>query len=916
MKFRLSILTLFISFLSIAQKGTIKGTLTDADMNNAPLPFANALIKGTTNGVTTDENGNYSLSVEQGNYVVQFSFIGYENVEVPVTVKAGETLIINKSLGSGSYKLEDVVVKSSTVNREKETALLLEQKNAVEMKQAIGAQELSRKGVGDAAGAVSKTAGVSQQEGAKNVFVRGLGDRYNSTSLNGLPLPSEDPEYKNIALQFFTTDIIKNINVNKTFNSSLYGDVSGANIDIASKELDKSSLLTISLGNGFNSNALKTKDFLVADGTNYFGFLENGTSYPITNLNTYNFDTSFKPETRKNNLNSNISVSAGKKFKFGNKSLSIFGVVNSSSEYLFAEGKAGAVNGTGGILQDLDFKKYSYNANQTGLANIKYKFGTGKSISYSGLYIHDSKESVGDYVGFKPAINDDNDATNSFIRRQQTNNNILFSNQLLFDYKVTDKWDSNISVSYNTITASEPDRKTNSYDYKESLNSYVVATNSSSLNNRFFSTLDEKDLAGKIEATYTFNPNDDLQKKLVLGGNYRKTDRTFENTQFNYDFPLDTNTIDINNPDAVFNQNSLNNGVFTIRTSRGVGANAFNPYFYTGKRDIISGYAQFIYPVNEKFTVQVGVRNENVKQKVEWDTNLSSSSTLTVGPSIIDKNYILPSLLAKYSLNERNALRIAASQTYTYPQFKETAPFSYEDVNFTSFGNPDLIPSTNYNFDLKYDFYLSKNEIISFGTFYKLIKDPINRIRVASAGNDLSYVNLGDAYATGFEVEARKSIYKVEEGTRKRNFDFGLNLSYLYTNVKVIDNPNDRITIVGFKPNSKLEGASPLLINSDLSYSFSNDHNSLTSSLVFNYFQDKAFTIGTSNNENIIEKAVPTLDFINKFEFIKNKVGMNVAFKNILNPNIKLTQEISNGESTVGSYKKGFFASIGFYWNL
>ena len=921
MKLKLIVAFLFITVFSYAQnKGIIAGTLTDKDLNNDSLPFANVSIKGANIGVTTDETGKYTISVDAGSYTIQFSFLGYETIEEKVDVKTGETVIINKALGSGSYQLKDVVIQNN-ISKEKETALLLEQKNAVEMKQAIGAQELSRKGVGDAAGAVSKTAGVSQQDGVKNVFVRGLGDRYNSTSLNGLPLPSEDPEYKNIALQFFTTDIIKNINVNKTFNSTLYGDVSGANIDIASKELEKSSVLSISVGNGFNSNAIKTSKFLVSEGTNYFGFLENGTGYPITDLNVHNFDTGFKPETRSNNINTNFSVNAGKKYKIGENSLSVFGVVQSSSEYLYSEGQTRAVNASGQRTSiDADFKKYEYNASQSGLVNVKYKFGSGKSITYNGLYIHDNKESVGDYLGFKVGINDSPDANNSFLRRQQTNNNILFSNQLLFDYKASDKWDTNVSVSYNTIDASEPDRKTNSYDYREDLNSYVVATNSSNLNQRFFSTLNEKDLAGKIDLTYTFDPNDELQKKLVFGGNYRKTDRDFENQNFNYNFFTPINIVDINNPDAVFNQENIDNGNYNLITQNGSGSNAFNPFFYTGKRDIISGYAQFIYPVNNKFIVQVGIRNENVKQKVEFGTSLSESSNPTVGPSIINKNYVLPNLLAKYSLSEKNAIRFAASQTYTYPQFKETAPFLYEGVNFNSFGNPKLVPSTNYNLDLKYDFYLSKSEIYSIGTFYKFIQDPINRIRVSSAGNDLSYVNLGNAFATGFEIEARKSIYQFDEGTKKRNFDFGLNLSYLYSNVKVEDNSNDDIAIIKTNDNSKLEGASPLLINSDLSYSFSNEKNSLTTSLVFNYFYDKVYSIGVSQNENIVEKAVPTLDFVNKFEFVKNKIGMNISFKNILNPSLKLTQEIKNNPDTneeiIGSYKKGFFASIGFYWNL
>jgi hypothetical protein len=80
-------------------------------------------------------------------------------------------------LGSGSYKLEDVVVKAGITNREKEAAILAEQRNAIDNKQAIGAQALARKGGSDAASAVAKTAGISEHEGVKNIFVRGLGGR-------------------------------------------------------------------------------------------------------------------------------------------------------------------------------------------------------------------------------------------------------------------------------------------------------------------------------------------------------------------------------------------------------------------------------------------------------------------------------------------------------------------------------------------------------------------------------------------------------------------------------------------------------------------------------------------------------------------------------------------------------------------
>lgn len=105
-----------------------------------------------------------------------------------------------------------------------------------------------------------------------------------------------------------------------------------------------------------------------------------------------------------------------------------------------------------------------------------------------------------------------------------------------------------------------------------------------------------------------------------------------------------------------------------------------------------------------------------------------------------------------------------------------------------------------------------------------------------------------------------------------------------------------------------------------MSYNYTAGKSSLTSTIVLNYFYDKIYSIGTSTNENIVEKGIPTLDFVTKFEFIKNKLGINFSLKNILNPDFKLTQKFINngevGEAVVGQYQKGVFTSLGVYWNL
>jgi hypothetical protein len=92
--------------------------------------------------------------------------------------------------------------------------------------------------------------------------------------------------------------------------------------------------------------------------------------------------------------------------------------------------------------------------------------------------------------------------------------------------------------------------------------------------------------------------------------------------------------------------------------------------------------------------------------------------------------------------------------------------------------------------------------------------------------------------------------------------------------------------------------------------------------LVFNYFYDKVYTVGTSLRENIIEKAVPTLDFVNHFELKKYKLTVNCGLKNILNPKFWLTQQTTSTvtnvttETLISSYRKGPTFVFGLSWQL
>jgi len=90
---------------SFSQGFTVTGKVTDSKTGE-PLPFVNVIIKGTTEGTTTDNDGNYTLKVPGGNVSLRFSFVGYEDVFVPVNGQK----VINVKMSEVSEQLNEVVV--------------------------------------------------------------------------------------------------------------------------------------------------------------------------------------------------------------------------------------------------------------------------------------------------------------------------------------------------------------------------------------------------------------------------------------------------------------------------------------------------------------------------------------------------------------------------------------------------------------------------------------------------------------------------------------------------------------------------------------------------------------------------------------------------------------------------------------
>jgi hypothetical protein len=446
--------------------------------------------------------------------------------------------------------------------------------------------------------------------------------------------------------------------------------------------------------------------------------------------------------------------------------------------------------------------------------------------------------------------------------------------------------------------------------FNENQNGYVFAVNTTSDNHRYYQNLVEDEIASTISFDYKFKKDseENFKGKLTVGYNGRFKTRDFEATQFNFKIANNqVNTVvDPNNLDTFFNQTNFANNLFTVETFSG----DLEPQVYDGIQNINAVFGLAEYKLTSKLTSVLGLRIEQVYQKVSWKTQLDNEGN----QNSFERNEFLPSLILKYELNERNNLRFGASKTYTLPQFKERALFVYEDVTEVKIGNPDLYPSEDYNVDFKWEFFPKKEEVISLTAFGKYILNPINEVTLASSTNDISFLNTGDTgHVYGIEFEIRKNIY--EFGSENQNkLTAGFNASYMQTNQeldsdKVRDETNYNINLTNTE--DSFSGASDLLLNGDVSFfkEWKNEAN-IMATLSYSYFSDRIYALGTETKGNLVDKAVGTLDFIAKSKLNKH-LGLNLTIRNILDPTVERTQENIDRDITVLSYKKGVNFSLG-----
>ena len=921
----ISLLTSFLfSFFALGQYG-ITGTVIDGDFNE-PLPFGNILVLETGEGVTSDFDGKYTFELQAGTYSVQFSFVGYETkIITEIEVTNDEYTIIDVVINSAAQGLEEVVV-TVEAKRNTEASVLEIQKKSASLIDGISAQAFKKIGASTIASAVKSVPGVSVQ-GGKYVYIRGLGDRYSKSILNGIDIPGLDPDRNTIQMDLFPTNMLSNILVIKSARADLPADFTGGVIDIITKDLPSKEEFSVSVSTAYNPDMHFNDNYLSYTGgsTDFLGFDDGSRKNKIANsflgnvfdprlnqtelgMNLVNrisnqFNPQMAPQVSNSGMNFGFGITYGNQFNFENgHSFGVLGSVSYKSEQTLYENTQDNIFNFSPNKSVLTFEENRIQSGTIGGQNIiastlfgmTYKTNTSK-IKFNGLHIQNGQSTSGIFrqlTRFSDFI--DFNKFNLEYNERSISNGMISGLHNFEESNLKLEW----TLSGTLAKVHDKDVRNTTFQDEEGIFSFQENTEPK----RIWRTLDENNLVSKVDFTKRFQfLKSDAVLKFGLFGSLKERDFSIAQYSVSSNFTSESDWDNYGgDPNQLFNPSNLigpNNADGTYinpQTTIRQDANIFN-----AKQQNFAAFISNEFNVTEKLKSIIGLRFENYQ--VFYTGENSQLGQVFENENIINKNNVFPSLNFIYSLKENQNLRVAYSLTTARPSFKEASIAEIYDPlsNLFFIGNINIRPTYIDNFDIRYEAYGENAQLFAFSAFYKNLTDPIEIGFVAASTSNYKPLNLETANVFGLELEFRKKL-----GTwfnNLANWNLNLNGTYIISDEKYSEDElklrqlglRDGQTLGDSRP---LQGQSPYLINAGIEYN--NSEKGIQGGLFYNVQGKTLQVVGDGFYPDVFTIPFNSLNF----NLIKQfNVNRKLAFKitNLLNDCRESRFEGFNNESQI-----------------
>lgn len=899
-------------------KGSLEFKLFDSKSKEV-VKKAKLFFKGYQLEANSDANGIVKLNIPEGTYDISIIHPNYVmKVLKDIKIKKEKTTIQEVALTKSDIALEEYVVLAPAVEGSL-ASTFAELKDSDVVGDALSAEQFSKSGDSSAASALKRVTGVTIV-GGKYVYVRGLGERYSTILLNNMYVPSPEPTKRVVPLDIFPTDVIQSMNIQKSWSADLPGTFGGGDVVINTKDIPrednyiKGSLsLTYNDATGksglYNSDNTKAFPSRLISMSENFANLQEGLTIgnqvivegytseelaelrkSMANYRTYGFSKKTIEPGKK------IALSTGQRFKTAN-----------GLEY----GVAGSVY----YKTSEDIKKYTKNSftilndnsysvgekNEIQETQLSEKYGgivslgiqnDAHKLKYSFIPLVEKVDKTGlnnkDGGQEGPSIDDSLKYYVGYEERELLLHQLNGEHTISFA-KTSDKLFDDLSIkwgySFGEATNKKPSEIEYLYEKTANTTDYYLDQDIWYL----YTDLKDNVTNARVDLSLPYT-NNDRDNYLTLGVfNYTKT-REFDSRRFRFRHDLG-NTYDDTIDEALSDDSK-----WTL-TDNYKAADA-----YSAKQSENAFYLKSLYSITENLDFLVGARNEQSTQKLTI-VNPSTDEEIKYN---LDSNDLLPYGGLTYRINDEHQLRFSYSKTLSAPDFREFSPNRYKDpaTDDIVFGYPYLKTTFIDSIDMKYEWYPSFDEAISFALFQKEFTNPIEKVNIADSdsqdGNDIvSYRNAKSAQSTGFEIGVRKKFNFISEDLQ--NYFASVNYAQINSKIKLDKNeiePEGQTRIIQNLTTSSraMQGQSPTVTNIQIGYD--NVFTGRSAILLYNSFGKRIDSLGSYGDPDKYEQAYKKLDFVVKwqlndtYDLNEHKIGYTVAFKanNLLDSTKKVTQ--------------------------
>ena len=925
------------SNISVAQNGTIRGTITDKNTGET-IVGASVIVEGTFTGTAANLDGEFILpNLSPGKMSIRVSFISYETIIIDdVIIEPGGITYLDVSLEEASLSIEGVEVVARRITHT-EMSVISAIRAANVVASGISAQQISRSQDSDAAAVVKRIPGVTLVDD-RFIMVRGLSERYNATLLHGIYAPSMESDIRSFSFDIIPSNLIERILIFKSPSPDLPGDFAGGVVKVYTKTLPDDDNLSVTYSSGYDTQTSLGSFFTQQNGRfHWLGFSNGYHTLPEDfpeNIRSVGGDheaitragrslgNNWIPSKTNAGLNHSFSLSGGKKFSPGNFDMGNISAITYSNSRSTDNVSRADFNNYDMANQAISHI-YEFNDNQNS-EKIRLGFMHNWTVTYGGKHS----------LGFK---NQFNQLSNTqYIYRTgphhdfgfHANNHSfhtvyrgIYAGQLsgkhdLFKNRTSLEWTTGYGYSFRD----EPDYRRYRSDLDTNtgeLTLYVpFGAAATYFLGRFYSEMEEKNYTATASLTHrlVFRNKPNFVPEISAGFFFEEKDRFFKARNLGYvrsgTHNFDQNLLD--KPiDNLFREENIN-------ASKGIRIDEqTNPSdSYDASNELKAGYLMVNIPFTRKFRLAGGLRLEDNEQRL-------GSFTLTNQPINVAHpvTSLLPSANLSYNLTGKMLIRTAFGKTVNRPEFRELAPFGFYDFNFNLVkkGNELLQSSTAMNYDLRWEYYPSPGEVVSAGLFYKEFTDPIETSFVPGGGSGgiktFTYSNADRSINRGIEIEIRKSLAGIVRS------DFLNQLSVLF-NGALIDSRVElgEAGLAQSKTERPMFGQSPYIVNAGLYYR--NEEGNLQVNLLYNVIGRRIFIIGYDDYPDIYEMPKNNLD-LTITKGIGSRLELKAGIRDILNSDIILMQDANQDgtfdiatDQVIQRYRPGTVINFGLGYKL